>query len=897
MAFCIPKESAVKLAKELKSLGEDPFGALEKMTSKERRNTFSKIVSESDAKSINSKLEEAFLQDDKGAVLKWAKKNLKPDEQKEIVENVSDFEKAIKDGSVYEDLINKKLGTELSTAEVKKFSKLGKDVFEAGEKLEKAGGEVGNVLDDSTLKLQEDYFKKLDKLSRYTEEISPRSGTWKTFIQYTAKTAMLGAVNSFALNIQGNSVTALTEAATRRMLHGNLGTRLSKEKAQYISRATKIFNDSRFDIARSTGLKSEDSVIGAGKFAGEEIATPENALARKYGEFIFDKALGVPDVFFGALQFADNAGVMAQKLAKGDIKIEKAIFIDAARLDPKTEVGKLVREVSVHNARVGTFTNSGALAEASVSLKRTLNKAGQLGEIVMPFVKTPTNVISMAGDFAGVGLTRPAVRFAKKIVDGVEMTDKEIADNWTAIIRAGMGFTFITAFASMVDIDDYIGAYDPSETQQRNIKGATPDSVKIGGNHVSLDYFGPFRSILKFQLELKANQSIADAFYNTARSEFRNLPVVSGVEDVVDVISKRDVDQVTKKIDEKLVKFFSSRLVPAQVGQLAKASDDVKRDITTRKYGPFDALIAKIPGARETLPKKVTVLGEDQKLPSALKTLTFGARVSEASETVIADEYRRLEDSGNTPKFKDITFTRSEKVKRIEEKIGKEEMIIEKESLGKNISKDLNVLIESDEYGKLEDEDKKEVVEKTADNRYNEFLEKHGEGTGKDIPKIEDVIEEDRIKREYGVTGQVDLKKWEVAETMPEFHGTESMQERQLGKMLGLKDEDGKDKKASISQLYSHYEKVAIISGENVEMIAKKPKGWKARDEVIVIENNILEQIIQDESFKSLSQGMKEEKMDEFFNEGILGEDDYTDWFVLSGQIGERNYKIWLRSQ
>ncbi len=739
MSFCIPRESAVKLASKLKALGDDPFGALESMTSSERRALFKSVLSDADARAINAKLEEAFMQENKDAVLRWAKKNLTPQKQKEVVSEISEFEKSIKSGNVYEDLVNKKLGVELSTKEVKEFTRLGKQVFEAGERLEKAGGELGDLLDTKTLHLQNDYFKKLDDLARYTESISPRSGSWKTFIQYSAKTAMLGAFKSFFLNIQGNTLTALTESITRRLINKNFGGRLGKEKALYTSRATKLFNNSRFDVARSTGLRPEDSVIGAGKFAGEAIATPQSGLLRKYGEFIFDKALGVPDVAFGAYHFADNAGVMAQKLAKGNRKLEREIFIDATKLNPKTDAGAIVREVSIHNARVGTFTNEGELAKASMEIKRTINKAGQLGEIVMPFVKTPTNVISMAGDFAGVGLTRPMYRFAKKLTAGEPLTEKEIVDNWTALIRAGMGLSVATAILASVDIDDYIGAYNPSDTQKRNIKGATPDSVKIGDNYISLDYFGPFRSMMKVGLELRARESVAEAFYNTANSEFRNLPVVGGVEDIAKTLGRDELGQATKKIDDKLVKFFTSRLLPAQVGDIAKATDEAKRDISTRQYGAFDPLVQKIPYLRKTLPKKVTVLGEDQELPSSLKVLFFGARVSEAITNDITKEYMRLEKAGFTPKFTDLTYTRSKKVERVADRIGKEAMIKEKKEMGKKISADLKEVLISKKYLALADEDKKDFIKKVNDNRYNEFLKKYGEKHSK-VKSIDSLI-------------------------------------------------------------------------------------------------------------------------------------------------------------
>jgi hypothetical protein len=400
MRICIPKPQLKQLVKGLREIGgNNPIDSLSEMGSKERRAFFEQYTDPEVAKELNAGFERADLKGTEEAVLDWAKKNLKPQDASEMKElakkRPNEFEKLIKSDKLYEDLINKQIGADLSTDELKEFQRLGKEVYDLSEN----AGDIGNLIDDNAIKSTEKYLKAVDDMKKYAESISPSANVMKRYA-LSWKAGVLLTAKSMSLNILGNVQVGASERLIDRIVNKTLGTSLSKEKGKYIKNAIKIYNRTNFDLTRSTGLTAKDSVIGTSRFLGEEVISPKSAFFKKLAEITFTKGLGIPDVTFGAINRSDSLGIMADALSrkfKGEVEgfeglkgdeLKRALFVDGSLLEPKTEAGKIIQAISIHNARVGTWTDDGTLAMAGMKLKNLLNgEGGVLGEFLMPFVK------------------------------------------------------------------------------------------------------------------------------------------------------------------------------------------------------------------------------------------------------------------------------------------------------------------------------------------------------------------------------------------------------------------------------------------------------------------------------------------------------------------------------
>jgi len=755
---CIPRDQAKQLIKDIQKIGFDDFS---EMTPEARKKLFSKYMDDEMSGKIEDDFAKALNDDDFEAVINWAKKNLKPQEAEELAQMPpEEFIDMMDSGDINETLFKKQVGIELSTEELENFNRLGEEALELGKNIEKDGiSELGNVLDESYSD-QLSYFEKLKELNEYAESISANSSLWDSYTGNVWKAGVLATLKSFNLNVFTNKINMALERTVDRIANLTFGGALKKEKKLYIERGLNIYHKANFDISRSTGLSPEESVIGAGRVLGESVTTPQGAFMKKYTNFTWRYTLGMDDVFSGLMHRADSVGIQAQVYARKGLdlpgfeglsgkELERAIFFDGIRIDPQTDIGKQIKELSIENAKIGTFTNETLLTQGTSKGKEALNLFGNSGEILIPFSKTPTNVIGLSAEYGGTGAAAVAVRrtFQFLLPEKVKIGDKvkkirlkgdkvQFDKDIKSIIRAGMGTSFSMAIVAMIDIDDYAQSYDPRTTKERAVKGATPDSVKIKGKYTSLDYFGPLRWSIKMQLELKMKKNMYNAITATALSEIGNFPIFSatGITDAVKEGSKDEarLKNITDGFPNKILSHFYGALpFAAQTGDFANAMDSFQRDTSTEKYSfaglDFDGIVSKIPILRETLPEKVSVLGDTLETTGFLNVLT-GARASNAIDTPVVNEYRRLEDQGFHPNIPDITFSRSEKVSNIESEIGKEAMIGEKKIMGEKISAKLNSLINTKNYQSLVDEDRQDLQEKISKNEYERFLAKYDQG-------------------------------------------------------------------------------------------------------------------------------------------------------------------------
>jgi len=114
-------------------------------------------------------------------------------------------------------------------------------------------------------------------------------------------------------------------------------------------------------------------------------------------------------------------------------------------------------------------------------------------------------------------------------------------------------------------------------------------------------------------------------------SAITNQTFLQGITNVVNAISD------PTRFAPKLLGGFAGSLVPNVIGQPTGMMDDKAREI----YGMVDAIKARLPGFRETLPIKVDYLGEE--IPSKERVGgIFPVNVQKVSDDLIRQEMKRL---------------------------------------------------------------------------------------------------------------------------------------------------------------------------------------------------------------------------------------------------------------
>ena len=138
MAVCLPKEFADKMLLSLREGKIVPEKLIE-MTSAERRAFFEKIVSKEHAREVNAQLEsKLLLKDQKKGLVTWAKKitGISEATRRDILSKIERMDKILEpktEKAFLEDLVAKKLGTDVTLAEAKTIAEGAKEVREKKE--------------------------------------------------------------------------------------------------------------------------------------------------------------------------------------------------------------------------------------------------------------------------------------------------------------------------------------------------------------------------------------------------------------------------------------------------------------------------------------------------------------------------------------------------------------------------------------------------------------------------------------------------------------------------------------------------------------------------------------------------------------------------------------------
>lgn len=488
------------------------------------------------------------------------------------------------------------------------------------------------------------------------------------------RAAMLSSPKSAILNILSNAETYATEAIVRRVVSG------SYEKAVDPS-VIKDYLKYDFDVYQKSGVmmsvvRPEEIIDPARRLLGENVmSSAGDGNFRKSVRFmerlVFNWGLGTPDAKAKALSFVDNAALEATKTAKAEglngqalTKRATELFKDACLYQPMTADGISIRNNSINAAEVATFTNNGKIAEMSSKVRNLINAATgkvRLGDFVMPFVKTPANVVSLGMEYS-FGLGTAALHIPQILADVRAGTLSDVSRNVIrSSIRNGIGIALAALIASLFDPDDYISSFALASQKERDLvrfKNGVYNSIKIGNKYVSLDYFGPLAAPLVGWFEAKKARGSVEkiaSFVKAAGAQLSNVPGVKELSALTGWVDKA-VSQPTEKTLEDLwngtADQILARTVPAIVSDVAKIVDPYER---VSQDGIVGALASKIPGARQSLTAKADIsTGREKRSENALSVLLFGARVKTATNNAMAREFKRLGDTGETPQLSDV---------------------------------------------------------------------------------------------------------------------------------------------------------------------------------------------------------------------------------------------------
>lgn len=741
--YCIPPQLADTLLKAVKK--DDVIGDIETlygMTSQERRIAFEKYVGKESARQINAAFEKAMVSNQQTALATWAKKTFsgearKKGRYKSAIDKINALsEEGLltpdNEDEFLEDLVRDKIGVSVTPEEAQIISEKAKRV----EDLVREVSELGIPTAE--------YFEAKSELEKYLQSKQPASNL-KVATSTIGRAMMLASVKSPIVNIESNTVQGILTAAERRMSLGQYKGLNGDFARKYIKENWKIYQKSGYDLSRMMDLSDDKKILGE-EIVHSQGEGPVRFVGRVAEDIVFKQMMGAPDVAFSSVHFADSANLASTVIAKseglsGNQAQERAlsIFKDAIQINPKTIEGELVRSQAIADAQYATYTNKSTYSNTALAIRKVLNIASgdfRVGDQIMPFVKTPANVIGAGIDFSGAGLPAQIYFLPKALLQARNGEKAALKRSITTLVRSGLGLTFAFLLSRMFNPDDFIGNYPVSQKEQKllELKNATTNSVRIGNKWVSLDYFGPISAPLVGMLYAKKYGHTPTEkvikYYQGVVTQMQKIP---GVKDFADIYkditdftneAKTGQKELTTAATNAVLSYIRSRTVPAILNDVAKASDRSER-VMDVKTDPLARIKGSIPGLRQTLPEKTTVFGDVISSEDALSTVLFGSRVKTANENKLIQELVRLEGEGQLPSITDVEKT-SSRVKGLKEQISEAKYTGAMKYYRRELKTRVERIVRSGKYRAMDDEEKKNAIEKEKNEALDVMLKRYG---------------------------------------------------------------------------------------------------------------------------------------------------------------------------
>ena len=475
------------------------------------------------------------------------------------------------------------------------------------------------------------------------------------------KAAMLSRPVSHLRNLIGNTAFQNLEEVAR--IPGSMGdAMLGAVTGRRTLQGASVEDSARAIYEAATGgiTSAKDAMAGR---SNEEIAKAlqtrevnfNNKVVDKAVKFVF-RSLGAEDQIFytGAYDRAirEAAKLTARNEARqgvinrADIKKRQDALLAAPT--PAMEVDATLA------AETAVFRNSNKLSEGIAGFRDKIGDKGNFAlDLVLPFDKTPTNVVFRALEYSPLGVARGAVKGvagAARAIGARRTANKNgapsKADVQAAIDKAftpaqqrsaaqllgrgTVGTGLLALGYALASKGMMTGFYDDEDYKGEAMKratGAQPLAIKIKDRWYGLQGIGPIGMALGMgaTMQQEANKKGGDIYGGAAKAakeQVLETPLLSSMKDL-----SKDVERVSKDRANagKLVGNLASSFVPGVLTDIEPfvsplAPDQFEREVKDdpkKVKGMRRALregggqvAAKIPGVRRLLPVKRDITGK-----------------------------------------------------------------------------------------------------------------------------------------------------------------------------------------------------------------------------------------------------------------------------------------------
>lgn len=417
------------------------------------------------------------------------------------------------------------------------------------------------------------------------------------------KAGLLLGVPTHLKNLIGNTVFQGAEEVAR--VPGSLAdvamSAFTKQRGVTLGNPLRIaqagYEGAKQGLADAAKVWKEGSNGGQQAAGQRQSVRYDNKILDTYVNKSFD-ALNAEDAFYKGYavrrSLEDRARatarteLMQRKIGKNELNSRIQELVKA----PTTEMAA----GAVADAETALFQNKNRISSGVGKFKAELGKGGAFGmDMILPFDKTPTNIILRTLDYSPAGYAR-AVRPLVKAAMNKAMTAEEQRAFSTAIGRATTGTGIIALGGILAAKGMVTGFYDKEEAKKT---GAPPGSLILGGRSYAIAPLGPVGLLLTLgaTLHREGTRPLKDPGERSNRvlkgaaSVAGQLPFLESTKELNDAVTgDRSITTAAGRM--------ASSFVPQFVGTAAKLADTDEREAK----GFVAPTQARIPGLRNYLP-------------------------------------------------------------------------------------------------------------------------------------------------------------------------------------------------------------------------------------------------------------------------------------------------------
>lgn len=418
----------------------------------------------------------------------------------------------------------------------------------------------------------------LDKIYQNVADQVPAK--WKDKWNAWRYMAMLFNPRTHIRNIVGNvgfqplrwtkdRVAATIEAGVSKISGGRLGR-------------TKSFaaNPALYKAAWADWSNVRD-VLSGNKY--DDIRTEINSRRRIFrtapleaGRKINSWALEAEDAIFKRITYADalagylqSNGVTAEQMRNNTVD---------------TQLLSRARDYAGREALKATYQDRNMVSDKVVQIARAL---GPAGEAVLPFKRTPANILVRGMEYSPAGLAKALTYDLIQVKRG-RMTGAEAIDHIASGLT-GSGLMALGAYLFAQGIVTSGGGDDEGQDTLNDLTGVQNYALNLpGGGNVTLDWLAPEALPFFMGVELmdSAGQggSTAESISTALKSisdPMLELSMLQSLNDVIDSVSFSE-NKLGALVSSALVSYFTQP-IPTFGGQIERSAEDVRMTTYTDK--------------------------------------------------------------------------------------------------------------------------------------------------------------------------------------------------------------------------------------------------------------------------------------------------------------------------